>query len=218
MERQAEPGSAILARNVVALAVVATWSILAWHSLIALVAHARVYLSSLGAAHEMLLPLVWLAIYCVAALCVIRYTGLLALVRRPATAQASGSDWWRWLAHFKLSLAALLLTCLAAWLARDQLLRSLVAGFYPPEARAYEHLYFSSPTGMVQTEALIVTAAAWTVALPFMASDAWGLLLPQVAARLRVPFALATGLVAWGVLAIVLRYAPGWAGGLWRFA
>ena len=126
MEHQPEASGVILTRNVVALAAVAMWSILAWHSLIALVARGRGYLSAQGARHDMLPALVWLAVSCAAAVYVIRETGLLALVRRPPVAQATRSDWWRWLAHFKLSLAALSLTCVAAWLARVELLRWLV--------------------------------------------------------------------------------------------
>ena len=66
----------------------------------------------------------------------------------------------------------------------------------------------------------MVTAAAWTVALPFIANDVWRLLLARSnrrAALLRVAFAVATGLVTLGVLALVVELAQALAGGLWQF-
>lgn len=211
MERQVEPGDATLTREVVAFAAVGTCSIVAWHALILLIAGGRAYLCAEGPLHDALLPLLRLAVSCAAAVYVIRETGLLALARRQAVAHATGSDWWRWLAHFKLSLAALSVTCVVAGFARVELLLWLLLGPYPAESRADARFYWSSPAERAQAEALIVMVTTWIVALPFMASDAWRLLLSprsnQRAKLLRVPFAVVTGLVALGVLALVREYA-----------
>jgi hypothetical protein len=107
------------------------------------------------------------------AIYIIRETGLLALARRQAAVQATGSDWWRWLAHFKLSLAALSVTCVAAWLMRLELMIWLVSDPDPSGWPPRVQLFFNSPAEMVRAEVTIVIAATWTVALPFLASDAW---------------------------------------------
>jgi hypothetical protein len=191
------------------------WSIVAWYSLLGLVVRGHVYLSAQGELHEILPPLVWLAVSCAAAVYIIRQTGLLALVRRKATVGATGSGWWQWLAHFKLSLAALSVTSVVAWLARVELLLWLLRDSDAGQSPADGRWYWSSPAARTQTEVLMVVAAAWIVAVPFLASDAWGLLVSrwnQRAARLRVPFAVVTGLAALTVLALVLEWAQAWFG------
>jgi hypothetical protein len=199
-----------LTREVVALAAVAMWSLVAWYSLWGLVARGHVQFSAQGAQHDLLPPLIWLVVSSGAAVYLIRETGLLALVRRPATVQGSRSDWCGWLAHFKLSLAALSVTSVVAWLARVELLLWLLRDLYGGESPADGRWYWSSPAGRTQTEVLMVVATAWIVAVPFLANDAWGLLLSrwnQRAARLRVPFAVVTGLAALAALALVRELA-----------
>jgi hypothetical protein len=209
MERLAQS----LTREVVALAAVAMWSIVAWYSLWGLVARGHVQFSAEGAPHDLLPPLLWLVVSSGAAVYLIRETGLLALVRRPATVQGSRSDWIGWLAHFKLSLAALSVTSVVAWLARIELLLWLLRDVYAGESPADTPWHWSSPAEQTQTEVLMVVAGAWIVSVPFLASDAWGLLVSrwnQRAARLRVPFAVVTGLAALVAFALVRELAQAW--------
>lgn len=119
----------------------------------------------------------------------------------------------RWFAHFKLSGAALVASCAAAWFAFPWLLRWLV---YPalqlwgPKA-ADVPLHFANANDLWRTKLLVVVIFAVLAILPTLASDVWGLLRPRMnarAARLRTPFALATALVAVLTLLLIRDLAP----------
>jgi hypothetical protein len=209
-DRPAEAGGASLTREVLALAAVGVCSIVVWHSLICLVTVAHAYPQS-GTSLGDLLLLLRLAVAGSAAVYVVRETGLLTLARRRAAAHTRGSDWWCWFAHFKLSLAVLSVTCVAAWFARNELLLWLVLGPDPAGSPPGDPWYWVSPAERARTETIIVVSSAWIAALPLVANDIWRLLWPSsnlAGARLRVPFAVVTGLVTLGCLALVRQYAP----------
>ena len=128
---------------------------------------------------------------------------------RPARA----GSWVSFLVHFKLGIAALLASLLGGWFCRVGLLRWLVAptleGWQTSASVVLPALHFGSALQRRTAYLLVVLGFTWLPAVPFIASDVWRLLRPWMsprAARLRLAFALASGLVALGVLLLVRRY------------
>ena len=115
--------------------------------------------------------------------------------------------------RFKLSGAALVVSCAAAWFAFPWLVRWLldpVIRPWGPSAAAWP-LHFRSAHDVWKTKLLVVTLFGMLAIAPALASDVWGLLRPRLnarAARLRAPFALATGLVAVLTLLLIRHLAP----------
>lgn len=129
---------------------------------------------------------------------------------RPARA----GSWVSFLVHFKLGIAALLASLLVGWFVRVRLLGWLVAptleGWPPSATVALPALHFGSAFQRWTAYLPVVFGVMWLPAVPFIASDVWRLLRPRMnprAARLRLPFALASGLVALLVLLLIRQYA-----------
>lgn len=115
--------------------------------------------------------------------------------------------------RFKLSGAALVVSCAAAWFAFPWLIQWLldpVIRPWGPSAAAWP-LHFRSAHDLGKTKVLVAILFAMLALAPALASDVWGLLRPRMnarAARLRAPFALATALVAVLTLLLIRHLAP----------
>jgi hypothetical protein len=147
---------------------------------------------------------VWLELAGLGGLCVIAAyaslrCGLLALAGE-AQGRAPTSPVGAWLcllAHFKLSFVVLLYSLAFSWWGRVRLVMWLVEpASWPWRPSTHTALHFAAPS---LPWMLICLSVAWLPVVPFLASDAWRLLRPLMvprAARLRVPFAIASVVVA----------------------
>lgn len=145
---------------------------------------------------------------------------LLASAARSPPARSWARRWWCWLDHFKLGLGALVASLALSWWLRVDLLSWLLApqlwgwGEVP---RVGPQLYFG-PGGPPYL--LAVCSVAWIPAVPFLASDVWGLLRPLLgarAARLQIPFAVSSLLVVLAAVLIVRQHSVALFGFLMPF-
>ncbi len=169
-------------------------------------------------AHSRWNDLALLGVSCIVGAYAIKKSGLLQLAlqaRQPALPAPAG-PWSCWLAHFKLSFATFVASLVIGWFARTQLIGWLTPS--PPASSVFPEgwiFYFSSPLGVWKAWLLVILGVMWIPVVPFVASDVWRLLMPLTNARdarLRVAFALATGLAAVVPVLIIHHYRwPLWA-------
>jgi hypothetical protein len=137
--------------------------------------------------------------------------GLLALAceaqGRPPP--SSAGRWLCLLAHFKFSFAVLLASLAVGWWARVGLVLWVVdpaAWPWRPSVHASDvHFGLQGPPWL-----LVTLGVAWLPVVPFLASDVWRLLRPLMvprAARLHLPFAIASVVLALGAVLLIRHHA-----------
>lgn len=164
-------------------------------------------------AHRFWIDAACIVVAGVAAKLAVERTGLLALARDDAQGRSASSRtqlWWHWLKHFRLGLGALVASLALGWWGRVHLLTWLltpVVSVGPGASGRLEfHFGLNGPPYLP-----IVVGIAWLPAVPFLASDLWGLLRPLLeprTIRLQIPFALSSMLVTAVTVLVVRQQAP----------
>ena len=187
-------------------------AIAGWSSLLRFSAACRPFWPR-EAGFQVWLDLAWLGLLCVFAAYASRKWGLLDLACA-ARGRATFSSWGRWLClltHFRLSFAVLVASLAVSWWARVGLVLWVVdpaAWPWRPSVHASDvHFGLQGPPWL-----LFMLSVAWLPAVPFLASDVWRLLrplMPARAARLHLPFALASAVALLGAVLLVRWWGIG---------
>ncbi|HEX2870624.1 MAG TPA: hypothetical protein VHP33_05195 [Polyangiaceae bacterium] len=207
-----ERGQARIRPELLGLVALLFSAIAGWSSLLRFSAACRPFWPR-EAGFQVWLDLVWVGGLCVFAAYVSRKCGLLDLACA-ARGRATFSSWGRWLClltHFRLSFAVLVASLAVGWWGRAGVVLWLAEpalGDWGPSVYA-PRIYFDlqGPPWL-----LIMLSVAWLPVVPFLASDVWRLLrplMPARAARLNVPFALASAVALLGAVLFVRWWAIG---------
>jgi hypothetical protein len=188
-------------------------AIAGWSSLLRFSAACRPFWPR-EAGFQVWLDLVWLGLLCVFAAYASRKCGLLdlACAARGRAPLSSVGRWLGLLVHFRLSFAVLVASLAVGWWGRVGLVLWLVdptSWPWRPSSHLASDIHFGlqGPPWL-----LIMLSVAWLPVVPFLASDVWRLLrplMPARAARLHLPFALASAMAVLGALLFVRWWAVG---------